>query len=420
MVAIGLTPSFPCFGVNAGDRSGEVGERAVCDVVVIGGGFAGFWAAVAARRFGGPHIAITLVTAQPDLVMRPRLYEADPASLSLRLAEPLAMVDVELVVDRVTEIDPDSALVELQSGHTIRFGTAVLATGSRAHTPDIPGVDELFSIDTQSDAIEFDEYLARVAAQPEVRIAIIGAGFTGIELALELPARLQAHGRTSAHPAADVVLVDRASAVGSELGAGPRPIIEAALKEAGVALRLGVTITGLRRTSFACDDGTETIVDAVVLCTGLRAADLDRSLGGPTDSLGRYEVSPTLQHATHVNLFITGDIASVDTGNGHLALQSCQHALQLGRIAGENAARQLRGDSLVEYYQPEYVTCLDLGGAGAVLTKGWERTVVETGSIAKARKQRINQDVIMPDLTDGRVGLLAQSETKARSHPTAT
>src|SRR6266566_7912576 len=68
------------------------------------------------------------------------------------------------------------------------------------------------------------------------------------------------------------------------------------------------------------------------------------------------------------------------TGDGHLVLQSCQHALQLGRFAGENAARDLIGVPTIPYVQPPYVTCLDLGRSGAVFTRGWERTVELTGA----------------------------------------
>ncbi|MDP3768765.1 MAG: NAD(P)/FAD-dependent oxidoreductase, partial [Dehalococcoidia bacterium] len=66
------------------------------------------------------------------------------------------------------------------------------------------------------------------------------------------------------------------------------------------------------------------------------------------------------------------------------------------RFAGENAARDLLGLPGVPYVQERYVTCLDLGRAGAVLTEGWERRVLQTGDEAKALKRRINTQVIYP------------------------
>jgi NADH:quinone reductase (non-electrogenic) len=47
-------------------------------ILIIGGGFAGFWAAVAARRVAGPGAAVALVSREPVLEIRPRLYEARP------------------------------------------------------------------------------------------------------------------------------------------------------------------------------------------------------------------------------------------------------------------------------------------------------------------------------------------------------
>jgi NADH dehydrogenase len=90
-------------------------------------------------------------------------------------------------------------------------------------------------------------------------------------------------------------------------------------------------------------------------------------------------------------------------------LQSCQHALQLGRFAGENAARDIIGLPLLSYQQPPYVTCLDLGRSGAVFTRGWQRTVELTGVEAKAVKKRINTEVIYPPAEATREELLALS-----------
>ncbi len=384
------------------------------DVVVIGGGFAGFWAAVAARRAGGPELSIAVVTPNDSLVMRPRLYEANPETLAMPLAEPFAMIDVDLIPIRATSIDADSRLVRLSDGTDIGFGSAVLAIGSVMRVPVLPGIEHAFSIDDQASAIVLDGRLSDIAHQPTVRIAVIGAGFTGIELALELPSRLRQHGRTEALAPVEVVLIDRAPVVGPELGDGPRAEIEAALDEQRVDRRLGATVVAIAPTSVDFADGSCLEVDAVVMCTGMAAASLADPLDGERDALGRYIVGATLEHPQFSGVFLTGDMASADTGTGHRTLQSCQHALQLGRTAGENAARRFLGHDLIDYQQPAYVTCLDLGDHGAVRTTGWDREVVETGASAKAIKQFINQQVIYPDLSGGPEGLLLQSQPGRR------
>lgn len=66
------------------------------------------------------------------------------------------------------------------------------------------------------------------------------------------------------------------------------------------------------------------------------------------------------------------------------------------RSSGHNAAQDLLGLPLHKYRQPYYVTCLDLGGFGAVVTQGWDREVLLTGVAAKHYKQQINQSLIYP------------------------
>jgi NADH dehydrogenase len=378
-------------------------------IVVLGGGFAGFWAAVAARRVSGPSVPVRLVSDRPQLVLRPRLYEAAPETLSFGLAEPLASIGVSLVRDRAIELHPHARCVELEAAGLLRYESIVVAIGSRMRRPPVPGASEAYSIDDQRDAVEFDLRLAQIAGRQDVRIAVVGAGFTGIELALELPDRLQSHGRPTSATDPQIVLIDRAPFVGSELGPGPRPVIDEALDAAGVVRWLGVDVTRLGANTVTLDAGRSESFDAVVLCTGLSANSMATPLNGTTDKLGRQHVGCTLRHPEYHDVFFAGDVAAVDTGTGHLALQSCQHALQMGRVAGENAARQRLGEQLIAYHQPDYVTCLDLGPAGAVLTRGWDRNVAATGEQAKAIKQRINRHVIIPELEHGPEGLLAQS-----------
>ena len=62
---------------------------------------------------------------------------------------------------------------------------------------------------------------------------------------------------------------------------------------------------------------------------------------------------------------------------------SCQHAIKLGQFAGHNALSDLLGQPTLPYRQPIYRMCLDLGGAGAVQTDGWERRVLMAGTEAK-------------------------------------
>lgn len=379
-------------------------------ILILGGGFAGFWAAVAARRVAHEQASITLVSRDPVLQMRPRLYEARPETLGVDLRPLLATVGIDFIAGEATALDTGSRHIELASGGKLGYGRLIVATGSVIRRPRVPGSCSAHSIDSQADAIAFDRRLAEIAdAVAAPTIAVVGAGFTGVELALELRERLAAH--DGAGERLRIVLIDRAPVVGSELGPGPRGEIEAALAAARVQLRLGADVAALAADRVAFADGSVLAANAVVLTTGMAAADFARHVPGERDALGRVVVDRVLRAPAAPEVFVTGDAAAADTGDGHLALQSCQHALQLGRFAGENAARDLLGMPLVPYRQLRYVTCLDLGRSGAVSTHGWERTVRLTGGEAKALKRRINTEVIYPPPDASRETLLAMSST---------
>jgi NADH dehydrogenase len=68
----------------------------------------------------------------------------------------------------------------------------------------------------------------------------------------------------------------------------------------------------------------------------------------------------------------------------------------MGAFAGNNAAAELLGVPARRYHQEAYVTCLDLGDAGAIFTRGWDRKVEMVGEKAKATKHEINTVWIYP------------------------
>jgi NADH dehydrogenase len=178
---------------------------------------------------------------------------------------------------------------------------------------------------------------------------------------------------------------------------------------AAVELRLGAAVQALAadRVSFA--DGSALAADAVVLATGMAASPFTAQVPGARDQLGRVIVDTALRAPAAPAVFVAGDAAAADTGDGHRTLQSCQHANQLGRVAGENAARDLLGLPPVPYTQLRYLTCLDLGRSGAVITQGWERRIEKTGSEGKAVKRFINTQVIYPPADGTTEALLARS-----------
>lgn len=379
-------------------------------ILIVGAGFAGMWSALSAARLldqhgvSGERIEVALVAPRPMLTIRPRLYETRPASMEAPLRELFAATGVQYVQGRVDAIHTGRNEIEVVDGAGGRFALAydrlVLAAGSRLFRPDVPGlVEHAFSIDQIDEAAAFEAHCRRLAQLPETparnTVIVAGGGFTGIEIAAELPERLR--GVLGGSARIRVVVVERADEIGPDLGPGPRPVIQQALSALGVECRLGTAVTSIDAGGVTTSQGERIAAHTVVWTAGLRAHNLTEQIPGSRDSLGRLHVDGSLRVPGVQDVFAAGDTAYAATDDaGNHALMSCQHALTLGRFAGNNAAADLLGIPSLPYRQPRYVTCLDLGPWGAVFTEGWDRKVQFAGADAKARKRFINGEYIYP------------------------
>lgn len=396
------------------------------NIVIAGGGFAGLWAALTAaaeRERAGVNIGLTLVSRDDFLTLRPRLYQPDPERFRIPLRPMLDAVGVTFVQGEIEAIDADGQKLGLANPRDpLVYDRLVLATGSVMPAPPISGVEQCFDIDTMDGAVHLQEHLAKLAEKAGEEgadnVVVVGAGFTGIEIATGMRDRLVTHIGTERATRARIVLVDTADVVGSELGVNPRPVIEAGLDRDGIEVerRLGTTVRAVDPAGVEFENGERIPAGTVILATGLRANPLAGTLAAPRDELGRLVVDEMLRVPDFPSVFATGDVAhaSVDEA-GHVALMSCQHAMTMGRYAGHNAVCDITGSSLEPYRQERYVTCLDLGAAGAVFTQGWNREVELTGEAAKAVKRRVNGELIYPPSGD-RKSILAAATLIPEHH----
>lgn len=384
------------------------------DVLVIGGGFAGVWSAAgavrAARAAGaGDELRVTLVDGGDDMVIRPRLYEDAPEGMRVALDRVLGPIGVRRVTATVTGIDAEAhtvrALARTGEELDLSYDRLVLATGSRLIRPDFPGAQDIFDVDTLPAAAALDNHLRRLPGQAPSQgrytAVVVGAGFTGVELATALAERLQAIARAQgAAEDARVVLVDLADVVGPELGPGPRPVIVDAIDELKIERRLGRTVTSATRRDITLSDGEVIPAATVVWTAGMAASPLTAQIPGERDRLGRLSVDEYLRVVGVPDVYAAGDTALAAADDGRTTTQSCQHALPMGKFAGHNVAADLLGTALLPFTPDPYVTCLDLGPAGAVYTEGWDRRVALTGPEAKTLKKKINEVWIYPPTDD--------------------
>ncbi|QHO78486.1 FAD-dependent oxidoreductase [Bradyrhizobium sp. CCBAU 051011] len=392
-------------------------------LIIIGAGFAGMYAALSAARLrdiqgvSPEELEIALVAPEPTLVIRPRLYEQKPEALTASLLDVLEAVDVDYVQGSAETIDAKARVVQIATAKgtrkTLSYDRLVVATGSRLFRPNIPGLAEHgFSVDQLEDAVALDKHLQGLADRPAMNgrdtVVVAGGGFTGIEAATEMPARLRKIFGKDATPR--VIIVDRNSAIAPDMGEGPRPVIEDALRKVGVETRLGAGVASLDKSGVTLSNGEHIETETVIWAAGMRAAPLTQQIPAERDNFGRLLVDRELRVPGVAGVFATGDAARAACDDaGNYALMSCQHATRMGAFAGNNAAAELLGVPTKPYHQKGYVTCLDLGEAGALFTRGWDRKVEMVGDVAKKTKQEINTVWIYPPKAE-RAAALASAD----------
>lgn len=381
-------------------------------ILIIGAGFGGMWTALSATRLldihGHNQVEVTVLAPQAELRIRPRFYEPEAHRLVAPIGELLDAVGVTFIKGAAETIDVQQKHVvytDAAGARQIRpYDKLVLATGSGLALPDTQGVAQYaFDVDQIEQAIRLENHLKSLAELPPSRgrntVVVAGGGFTGIETATEMPARLRAI--LGEHADMEVIIVDRGEKVGASLGAEISQSIAEASDELGVTWRLKSSVVAVDEQGVTLGDGQRIEAKTVIWTTGVRASSLTAQIPGERDGLGRLHVDAHLQVIGQQDIFATGDVAYAATDDlGNHALMTCQHAIVLGRHAGNNVAAQMLGVAPVAYSQPKYVTCLDLGGWGAVYTEGWDRQVKLTRQEGKSLKTQINTVWIYPPAAD--------------------
>ncbi|MDF9907775.1 UNVERIFIED_ORG: NADH dehydrogenase [Pseudomonas reinekei] len=364
-------------------------------LLVIGAGFGGLWSALSAARLLDMHdrqdVEITLLAPQAELRIRPRFYEPDVHSMFAPLDALLDAVNVRFVKGTAERIDEQTGRVgyrdEAGRPAELPYDRLVLASGSQLSRPPVPGLNEYaFDVDQIESAARLERHLMSLGNQPASRarntVVVAGGGFTGIETATEMPARLR--GVLGADQDVRVIIVDRGERIAAAMGDGIRPSIVEASEELGIEWITGATVASVDANGVTLADGRHIESHTVIWTVGFRASRLTEQLTGERDGQGRLHVDGNLKVRGQGNVFAAGDVAYAATDDiGNFAAMSCQHAISLGRHAGNNAAADLLGVPPTLYRQPKYVTCLDLGAWG----RGVHRRLGSSAQAGEGRSQ---------------------------------
>ncbi|PXW43493.1 NADH dehydrogenase FAD-containing subunit [Klebsiella oxytoca] len=380
-------------------------------ILIIGAGFAGMWAALSAARLADKNqqdIDITVIAPQPELRVRPRFYESAVQTLVAPLQPLFDVTGVTFLRGTVEKILPASKEVSWKDTHgetrLHRYDRLVLASGSQVNRSMVAGAAEYaFDLDQLESAAVLEQHLQDLAKQPESKarntVVVCGGGFTGIEMALELPGRLR--DILGADAKTRVVVVERGAQPGARWSQELRDVIAEASTELNVEWMVNTEVESVDASGVTLKDGQTIASQTVIWTVGVQANGLTAQIDAPRDRQGRLHVNANLQVVGHEDIYATGDVAYAATDDkGNHALMTCQHAILLGKFAGNNVAASLLNVEPLPYRQEMYVTCLDLGAWGAVYTEGWDQQVKLTRAEAKKLKMSIVSELIYPPKAD--------------------
>ena len=276
------------------------------DVLVIGGSAAGMVAAVTGKS-SNPEKKFILVKKQKDVMVPCGIpYIFGTLGNSEKNIMPvdalMAKNEIESIVDEVTAIDTKAKTAQLAGGDTIQFGKLIIATGSVPVKPKwLIGADKENVFVIPKDKIYLDDMKQKLASCK--RVAVIGAGFIGVEFSDEL-----------VRDGKEVILVEKEPSILSlafDVELSDR--IQSMLEERGVQIITGNgvneilgdgTVSGVR-----LENGITPEVDAVILSMGYQPnTGLAAQSGIDVDESGFIAVDEYMR--THTpDVFAVGDCA---------------------------------------------------------------------------------------------------------------
>ncbi|WP_462148209.1 NAD(P)/FAD-dependent oxidoreductase [Pseudoalteromonas gelatinilytica] len=378
------------------------------EIVVIGAGFAGMWAALSAARLAklnqAESILISVIAPVSELRVRPRLYEENVSAMIAPLMPVFNTMDVQFIAGSVSNIDSDSQTIKYLDENQLpqfkQYDRLVLASGSNLRTDLVNGIDQYaFNLDQIDTAATLEQHLKSLAKKPASlsrnTVIVCGGGFTGIEMATELPARLKA--MFSEGEDINVIVVERNEQIGSNYSPELQAVIKQASDELGITWMLNTQIEQITDEGLTLSTGERILADTVIWTAGVQANALTNLFQKSQGPQGRLNVESSLKINGYENVFATGDVAYAKTDDkGNHALMTCQHAILMGKFVGYNVAASLLDLEPLPYKQENYVTCLDLGSWGAVYTEGWDQVVKSIKDEAKKIKISITNELIYP------------------------
>lgn len=337
-------------------------------ILVLGGGFGGFYTALGLeRRLGGRH-EVVLVARENYFLYTPLLPEAAGGALEPRhLVVPLrsALRRTRVILGEVGPVDTAARRVRVHvpegPAQDLAYDHLVLALGSTTRMPvSVPGLAErAVGFKTLAEAIWLRnrvlEHLeiADATADDAVRRALltfvfVGGGYAGTEAAAELfdlaREAVRFYGRLRREELRFVIL-EAAPTILRDLGDDFAARVQAGLVRKGIEIRTGTTLREVHADHVVLANGERIATRVVVWTAGVSAHPLVATLPAERDARGRLVTTPELRVPGLENVWAVGDCAAIPDAEdgGKPAPPTAQHGLRQARTLARNIAAAVEG-----------------------------------------------------------------------------
>lgn len=343
-------------------------------ICILGGGFGGLYTALRLSQFPWEHHGlpkITLVDQRDRFLFTPLLYELLTSELQTwEIAPPFTEIlrdtPIEFVQGTVTNINFQTQQVEIADQPALNYDSLVLAMGGQTPLEMVPGAREFaFPFHSLKDAYQLEEKLRTLehSDREKIRIAIVGGGYSGVELACKLRDRVADRGR--------IRIIERGEMILKTSPDFNRETARQALADRQIWIDTETSVEGITADEMTLlyKGQTDSIpVDIVAWTVGTSVSELVKHLNLPHQETGKVKVEPTLQVEGNPAIFAVGDLAFCRDDSGKTVPATAQVAFQQSDYCAWNLWAQITGRPLLSFKYYNLGEMLVLGTDNATLT----------------------------------------------------
>lgn len=343
-------------------------------ICILGGGFGGLYTALRLVELDwkdSQKPEIVLVDQNDRFLFSPLLYELLTGEMqSWEIApsyeELLQNTGIRFYQAMVSGVDTDQKQVHLQNGPEISYDRLVLGLGGETPLDLVPGATSYaYSFRTIADTYALEEKLRILeeSDKEKIRVAIVGGGYSGVELACKLADRLGERGRLR--------LVEMADGILRNSPDFNRETANKALDERGIWIDLETKVESIAADSISLEykGVVDNIpVDLVIWTVGVRVNPIVQGLAFKYNKRGQITTTPTLQVLDNPDIFALGDLADTLDAEGKQVPTTAQAAFQQADYAAWNIWASLTNRPLLPFRYQHLGEFMSLGVDNATLT----------------------------------------------------